>query len=181
MCAVFNPFDLLNEVRKDKGYDWSKINNISNDLFKKFKKGEINLDSSDEKLLRLAFFTALRIYNIIPRTSIRRIYNEITNIKNVANKDYDNVDEWEKKVNASINKAVATLSYIHRRESSKVKGKAKIESIKFMNNVLMTALSKTSIEIEKSTSRKKKLEFINSLYFFVQSIVAFYEFFNSEH
>ncbi len=158
------------------------------ELLNNFKRGDIPLDMSSNELLELSFFTALKaIGDNVSSSYLRKIYFEIMNIKKTF-EEFDSKNGDLKDILASINKARATLAYLHGRvESSDKRGYNEGPSL---YDVLEEALRKVAETIEKSIedavgSRDKCDEekikrivknAVYSLHFLAESIVAFYTF-----
>ncbi len=160
MGADFTPYEL-----KDKLNNESMRNERINELFDEFKHGNIKMDKFDNKMLELAFFTAMKaIDNNISSSSLRKIYNEIKNIKDEANKVKEGSSSWDDVI-TQINRARFFLAYMAGRTNAGI-----------IYDIMDEALRKVTEVVEKSNNDKDKFNTIKSLYFFTQAIIAFHKF-----
>ncbi|AAM02528.1 type III-A CRISPR-associated protein Csm2 [Methanopyrus kandleri] len=134
-------------------------------LLNDFKAKRIQLKPSDDGLLELAFFTALVSLNV-SNSQLRRLYAEITNVRNETRRAREGKGSWEDVV-AALGKARVVLAYTKGRQGKEFEG---------LYEVLDEALRKATKIVEDSEDDDVRRRAIEALHFLAEGIVAFHRF-----
>ncbi len=169
MGVDFRPYELKDKFmfregrvdRKMEGELKRKIRELSNE----FKRNKIKMDKSDNKMLELAFFTAMEAINRgVSTSSLRKMYNEIKNIKSETDRVKEGKSTWDDVI-ALINKARFSLAYMAGRTKAGI-----------IYDIMDEALRKATEVVEGNNDDEEKFRIIESLHFFAQAIIAFHKF-----
>ncbi|WP_456483480.1 type III-A CRISPR-associated protein Csm2 [Methanopyrus kandleri] len=136
------------------------------ELLNDFKARRIQLKPSDDGLLELAFFTALVSLNV-SNSQLRRLYAEITNVRNEARRAKEGKRSWEEDVVAALGKARVVLAYTKGRQG---------KEFERLYEVLDEALRRATKIVEESEDDDVRRRAIEALHFLAEGIVAFHRF-----
>ncbi|WP_457615190.1 type III-A CRISPR-associated protein Csm2 [Methanopyrus sp.] len=135
------------------------------ELLEEFKKQRIQLKPSEDRLLELAFFTALVSLNV-SNSQLRRIYAEITNVRNRARRALEGRDDWDDVV-AALGKARVVLAYAKGRQGKELEP---------LYKVMDEALRRATKIVEGAKGDEVRERAIEAVHFLTQGIIAFHRF-----
>jgi len=152
--------------REERKQRWKEAKNEFKKRLEAFKRGKIRLKPSDDGLLELAFFTALMSRNV-SNSQLRRLYAEITNVRNEARRAREGKRSWEEDVVAALGKARVVLAYTKGRQG---------KEFERLYEVLDEALRRATKIVEESEDDDVRRRAIEALHFLAEGIIAFHRF-----
>lgn len=132
-----------------------------------FKARRIQLKPSDDGFLELTAFMSRNVSN----SQLRRLYTEITNVRNEARRAREGKRSWKEDVVAALGKARVVLAYTKGRQRKR-QGK----EFERLYEVLDEALRRATKIVEESEDDDARRRAIEALHFLAEGIIAFHRF-----
>jgi len=136
------------------------------ELVSEFKRQKIRLRPDEGRLMELAFYTAALALDVA-HSQLRRIYAEVTAVRDAAREAAEGRGDWEEVV-ARLGRARVTLAY--------ATGRADSRSFERLHEVLDEAMRRATGIVEGDAEDGVKLRAVEALHFLMESIIAFHRF-----